>query len=268
MSILGTDRTEVDMVGSTLSRFKINIVYQKDGWILPQIAANLANEIVCCGLSETADPEADINLYVNYHLFSLLGSKKTNFDVGFFTHKEPAGSFDQIASSLDHCIGMSLKTYDLLPRNKRSVLSPMGADTELFKNKELTIGVVARDYPGGRKVLEILHKLSEINGVINKVTGGRLDKNQLVDFYDSIDYMLVTSTLEGGPIPVLESLLLNKPIIAPDVGWCWDFPVVKYSSYNELVSIISKLASPIKSWKDSANELVKILEEAYEGKQK
>jgi hypothetical protein len=59
---------------------------------------------------------------------------------------------------------------------------------------------------------------------------------------------------------------VNKPVIAPNIGWCWEFPVIKYSSFEELESIISKLASPCITWEDSARELVSILEKSFQKK--
>ncbi len=234
-----------------------------DGWLLPKIAKNWSDNISNSKVSQNPDPTADINLYVNYYLFHSLGYPETNFNVGYFTHKEPSLPFDKVAQSVDHCIGMSRKTYDLLPKHKRSIISPTGADLSLFPNKPVTIGVVARHYPEGRKRLNILESLSSLSGVNIRLTGGNLSEADLIKFYDSIDYLLVTSNIEGGPVPVLEALLLNKPIIAPDVGWCWDFPVIKYSSIEELKRIVSSLGSPIIPWEDSSKELVNILKEAY-----
>lgn len=245
---------------------KINICTAFDGWILPQLATNWAENIENCSVSDRPSMESDVNFYVNYHIFHSLGYRKTNHDVGYFTHKEPSKPYDEVANSIDHCIGMSRYAYDLLPANKRSLLSPVGADRNLFPNKDVIIGVVGRNYPGGRKNFNILNKLNEIKGVSIKLTGGGLSKSGLVDFYQSIDYLLVTDLVSGGPVTVLESLLVNKPVIAPNIGWCWEFPVIKYSSFEELESIISKLASPSMSWEDSARELVSILEKSLQKK--
>ena len=70
-----------------------------------------------------------------------------------------------------------------------------------------------------------MDRISKIKGVNIRLTGGNLSELELLEFYNSIDYLLVISKVEGGPVPVLESFLLNKPVIAPDVGWCWDFPI-------------------------------------------
>jgi len=249
------------MVDSSL---KINIVTVKDNWILPKISKSWAKEIKNCSVSYGPLDTADVNFYVNYHLFDVLGCLKSSLDVGYFTHREPAKPFDKVASIVDHCIGMSRKTYYILPREKRSLISPVGADTTLFLKKRLKLGVVSKNYPSGRKGLNMLPILSGIENVDIKVTGGDLTEDELVSFYKSIDYLLVLSVIEGGPVPVLESLLSGKPIIAPDVGWCWDFPVIKYSTIKELKIIITKLANPGVSWEESAEEIVSILEKVYD----
>lgn len=47
-------------------------------------------------------------------------------------------------------------------------------------------------------------------------------------FYQSIDYLVVTSRDEGGPMVVPEAIAHGVPVIAPDVGWCWEYPVIRY----------------------------------------
>lgn len=65
-------------------------------------------------------------------------------------------------------------------------------------------------------------------------------------FYQSIDYLLVTSLEEGGPMPVPEAIAAGVPVIAPDVGWCWEFPVIRYEcgSWPSLLSVLAGLTSP------------------------
>jgi hypothetical protein len=65
-------------------------------------------------------------------------------------------------------------------------------------------------------------------------------------FYQEIDYLVVTSTDEGGPMPVLEAIAHGVPVIAPDVGFCWEFPVIKYQrgDWGSLRSVLERLAQP------------------------
>ena len=65
-------------------------------------------------------------------------------------------------------------------------------------------------------------------------------------FYRSIDYLVVPGTDEGGPMPVLEAIQYRKPVIAPDIGWCWEFPVIRYErgSPRSLRRVLRALDDP------------------------
>ena len=245
------------------TKLNIHIVTVEGGWILPQLSKKWADQIVNCSVSLFPDHEADINYYVNYHRFAVLGFPKSNYDVGYFTHKEPAKPFDQVAAIMDHNIAMSKKTYNLLPEGTASLLSPIGADAEAFQERNLRLGVVSKNYPSGRKRLHLINEIEKINGVDIFLTGGGLSQEKLIQFYDEIDYIVILSSIEGGPMPVLESIHRRKPVIAPDVGWCWEFPVIKYDSTENLYEIINKLATPTITWEESARELLNILEKEY-----
>ena len=77
---------------------------------------------------------------------------------------------------------------------------------------------------------------------------------------------MVTATNEGGPVPVLDALTMGVPIIAPNVGWCWEYPVIKYSNNEELCKIINSLCSFVnvnKLWIESSNELLNIFKKVH-----
>lgn len=65
-------------------------------------------------------------------------------------------------------------------------------------------------------------------------------------FYPTIDYLLVTALDEGGPMTVPEALAHGVPVIAPRVGWCWEFPVIPYErgSWSSLRAVLTGLTSP------------------------
>ena len=62
-------------------------------------------------------------------------------------------------------------------------------------------------------------------------------------------------------MPVVEAMSIGKPVIAPNVGWCWDYPVIKFDNIKELRNIIKTLSSYTntdKPWIDSSKDLMEI----------
>jgi len=64
--------------------------------------------------------------------------------------------------------------------------------------------------------LEQLAKQLDIHGVVSFV--GRLDAEQIVDFYQSADVMLNPTTVDNMPNSVLESLASGVPVVTTNVG--------------------------------------------------
>jgi glycosyltransferase involved in cell wall biosynthesis len=75
-------------------------------------------------------------------------------------------------------------------------------------------------------------------------------------WFAGLDYYLVTSDSEGGPIPVLEAIAAGVPVIAPDVGFCWEYPVIRYSGIDELRRTLEWLGAK----RDPARAAVRRLE--------
>ena len=240
---------------------KINIVTEPaPGWILRMLSENWCKRLPNCSITDMRpDPTADINFYVNWAIFK--PELKTKVDVGYFTHKENE-VFDTKAHQMDYCIAMSKKTLYLLPPGKSEVIPPNGLGDEYKDQKnKIKFGVVGREYSSGRKNFNIIQDLKKIPNSDFFITNGRLSKFELVNFYKEIDYLLITATNEGGPVPVLEALSMGVPVIAPDVGWCWEYPVIRYNNTEELFTIIKSLCrfnNVDKSWEDSTNKLLDI----------
>jgi hypothetical protein len=78
-------------------------------------------------------------------------------------------------------------------------------------------------------------------------------------FYDGIDYLVVLADNEGGPQSVLEALARGKPVIAPNVGYCWEYPVLRYITKDKLLDIVWGLILPRGGWKHSAQVILRTL---------
>ncbi len=229
---------------------RINIVRPRDKWALQRIAESW--QIPDSKVSDVPDPDADVNLWVNYVLFKTVGKfQKNRCDVGYFTHYEKSGPFGplfyQVAKHMDWCIAMCEHTASHLPPDKTTVIH--SSPHTQFRKSNIVLGVCGRDccrkHRGyRRKRVELIPELQKIPGIEVRYTGGKLRFEQLPDWYRSMDYLLVLAALEGGLLPVLEGLAMGKPVIAPDVGWCWDYPVLRYAGFDELLSIVGRLVVP------------------------
>src|SRR5690606_39147913 len=163
----------------------------------------------------------------------------------------------------DYHVGMSEQTVQLLRRYgaKDPVLIKPGTDYR----KEVVFGVVGRTYNTGRKNERLVSRMKDAGFKVIAWGEGwpceivSNDPAKLPEFYKSIDYLVVTSTNEGGPMPVLEALALGTPVIAPDVGWCWEYPVIRYEKGNweSLRSVLRGLSAPQtwEEWRTAHREL-------------
>ena len=164
--------------------------------------------------------------------------------------------WDLAVANADHCIAMSAKTASLLPREKTSVVKIPPA--EMFRKGDIVLGVSARQYKDGRKRMHWAERLASIPGIAVHWTGGTLEQHQMPDWYRSIDYLLVLGDNEGGPMPVVEALAMGKPVIAPDVGWAWEYPCLHYDDYDSLEALVRGLVIPANAWDEAAREVERI----------
>ena len=211
-------------------------------WILRPLAERLAEEIPGATVGIEVDSAATANIFFNYALFQPVNT----ITAAWFTHQEKGERgrrFNRIAAKVDWCFVPSRRSALLVPAHKTSIIPTFPLD-EAFYKKSLVLGVVGRDYSSGRKRMDWLEDIRPLEGVTVLVTGGKLKASEMPGFFRKIDYLLVLADNEGGPQPVLEAIASCKPIIAPNVGYCWEYPCIPYSTKAELLEIISKLVLP------------------------
>lgn len=239
---------------------KVNIIRTEANWVIGQISDCYAQHLHSCTLHQPGyrgNPE-DINIYITYAAYR---GKTHGLDIGWFTHREKNDPhlFDSVAQQVDVCIAMSQRTAALLPTHKTVVIEP--GIPESFIQREIVFGCVGRDYSHtDRKKFSWLDRLRHIPRARFDFTNQQIAAIDMPRFYRSIDYLLILSENEGGPMPVPECIASGTPVIAPDVGWCWEYPVIRYSSLEDLCEIICKLTTPRYTERQSAERLSKLLE--------
>lgn len=247
---------------------KINIVTEPSpGWILRRWSESykkyLTGPMCDVVINTKPDKRADINLYINYFLYE--GPQINTYDVCVFTHREDdaflAKSFDDIASKCDLCLGMSDYTMGLLPKGSKRIHIP--PHDQFLNDIPVNVGIVGRTYSSGRKNEDWVSKLRELCG--NKINimstyDDPIPFNEMPNFYSNLDYLLVIANKEGGPMPLLEAMSMNTPVIAPNVGLAWEYPVIRYEGFDDLVNVLKNLKPFTKNaWQKAGLEMENIL---------
>lgn len=245
---------------------RINIIVKR-GWILERMAeelrAGLPGVTINCGRTERAvDPAAGVNYYMPAKDALKFEPPAPALAVGLFTH---GPVLPEILALLSACTSMNRKVAGELRRLGMDDVTVIRPGTEAPRRPPV-FGVVGRPYNSGRKGERLVERAVEAGfrfaactsrEKIRATSGTKWPcpvthvTEQREDFYATIDYLVVPALEEGGPIPVLEALARHVPVIAPDVGWCWEFPVIRYErgSWDSLRAVLEGLSRP-PTWSD------------------
>lgn len=228
---------------------KLNIVTETEGqrWVLRYIAEDLMAHIPGAIVATRPNPTTDVNMFVNYALYEPVGTITS----ALFTHQEfnePLRSrFAEVSEQVDWCFAMSQNALRKLPYWKTSVLT-LWPGPQFYRDGPLVLGVCGRDYKSGRKRMDWVDELRAIPDVEIRTTGSKVAWEDMPTWYDELDYLVVISENEGGPKPVVEALARGVPVIAPDVGYAWEFPCIKYKEKEELLDVVRRLVMPRDGW--------------------
>jgi glycosyltransferase involved in cell wall biosynthesis len=187
--------------------------------------------------------------------YSTWKSRISKIEIGYFAHVEQdpktRQKFFDVAKQVDFCICHSKPYENLLRENGiqdvRSV--PPGVDLETFTPK-IKIGVVGRTYHTGRKGERVVAGVMDLPSIEWHFTGTgwpgparHLTDAEMPDFYRSMDYILVPSLYEGGPMSVIEALACGCEVIAPPIGWVPEYPHIEYKTgdIDDLRRVLSDL---------------------------
>lgn len=186
--------------------------------------------------------------------------------VGFFTHLDrnaiDVNAFRPDWDKLDGIVHMARRYEKVFleqgwyPRERMTVIQP-GQVCDSFPLRPLRLGVCQRGGFPGKGDPFLFEALTSLPAGIRrhvklhiKGSGWRpsadawlaalgplrviLDEDEAQknypDFYRDIDYLLVPSLWEGGPMAVAEALASGVPVIAADVGWVPDLLTIEWDS--------------------------------------
>lgn len=234
---------------------KINFVTEREdqSWILRPIAQGWSKHIHNSTITSLVpNNEADVNVFVNYKLYDSCKTKT----IALFTHRED-NSWSEIASIVDYCLAQSKAWLPFLPKEKSDTVH-IGLADNMYINTPLKIGIVGRDYPNGRKRYEWVEEIKQMPGVEVHYTGGTIGKDDMPNFYDTMDVILVTSKIEGGPFAIKEAIARRKPVITTPVGYAFEYPCTVYSTLDELKNIINAYTATKDEWKVGADKITSI----------
>ena len=236
----------------------VNIKVQSDGWILEKMALKLT-EIPEVKLSTRVDNNAKLNYFFNYFQFE----ETTTPSAAWFTHIEERSpqmvdKWWQVVDAVDVCVFHAEKYHKIVKERiptKRCITISPGVDFDSFRPRKLRIGVIGRAYPEtGRKGEELLKRIvsehSDIDWIVTgdswNVESSYVEQDDLPGLYQNLDYLLITSMYEGGPMPALEAIASGVQVISPDIGWMSELPHINYgvSNHEELSAILESLKNP------------------------
>ncbi|MBW3245419.1 glycosyltransferase [Epibacterium sp. DP7N7-1] len=230
------------------------------GWILERLASEISKVYPNFSYGTTIEGTPDIVYYMTY---SCRKKPFSGVEIGYFTHIEeglPAEQlFYEVAADMDACVTQATMYKDiLLKRGIEHVINiPCGIDHEEFTPR-LQVGVVGRTYHTGRKGEALIADLMDMEHIQFHFTGDgwpgmplHVEEGKMGDFYRSMDYILVPSLYEGGPMCVPEALACGTPVIAPEIGWVPDFPHISYKK-GDAISLRGVLQGLVKEKLDLA----------------
>jgi hypothetical protein len=253
---------------------RVNIVC-KPGWILERMAREIAARVpeVRVNAGRYMDPRAALNYYMPTRDFEKCPTDGPA--IGLYTHGDTG--FDLIGR-MSICLAMNRTMSARLEAAGAPRVDVVRPGIDPADRGPIVFGVIGRVYNSGRKGEALVRAAVESGyrvvacGPSQRVRVMAREQwpcaqpftmDNRADFYRAIDYLLVPSLEEGGPMPVIEAIAHGVPVIAPDVGWCWEFPVIRYAcgDWSSLDAVLRGLTRP-PTWEAWADAHARLFREA------
>jgi hypothetical protein len=203
----------------------IEIVTPFDDWILDRMGQSLVDNLTGpWAAARVSKPSgtADITYFMHYALYEQVPGKT----MAWFTHLEPGGHplhdrWLAVARLVNRCVTGADMWLEHLPAGSVMILPVI--DLEGFTPRKMRVGMAAQrahdnDWRKGRDLLERI-KVECADWIEVVETDGKLTREEMPDWYRSLDVYLCTSRIEGtGPTCAVEALCCGVPVIMPRVG--------------------------------------------------
>ncbi len=236
---------------------RVNIVV-KGEWILERLAREIAAhipgvDINASGWPPSAVTDHDVTYCLPAKNIRHFPKEPKGIRVGFFTHGDDRTRM--FWQRFHVCLAMNQRMGGLLREFGAPRVQVIRPGTEP-PSRPMVFGVCARTIGSERtrKGLDLVEAAVGAGFDVRACTPDPQDvwpcpvshhTKDRAAFYQSIDYLIVTSSDEGGPMVVPEAIAAGVPVIAPDVGWCWEFPVIRYDrNWRALRKVLTGLTRP------------------------
>jgi hypothetical protein len=223
----------------------VNIVAIKDNWILHEIAQKLEAGLPYVRWTEKPLGNVRLTYFINY--VQAPTKRVSEIECALFTHIEERSAelvqkWNTVAETTDVAVCMSEMYARKFKRTKaRAIVIPPGVDINKFTQRPVKIGVIGSVKTSGRKGEDLIKSVMDIPGIEWRFTGGSgwpgeakyLESEELPRFYADLDFVLIASYYEGGPMSAIEALASGVPIISTEVGWVPELPHISFKIGDE-----------------------------------
>lgn len=242
----------------------INIVCHDKGWIYDRFIGKFIKHSRHT-IVRNSNSKFDLAHYIPYYEAP---KKVYHPSTAWMSHRESKKDlrikFDSVAKIVDVPISHSKKYADMLSDHGAVQIMP-GVDLDEFKilkkrnsGDKLVVGYIGRQYTSSaRKNPSLLDKISKLDFVDFRATGGNIDEKDMPRFYSNLDLAVSPATIEGGPMTLNEAAACGiKVLCFEGVGASSEFPkntiTVPYGDSEAFINEIKDIWSSKRyiGWED------------------